>query len=172
MKLIIKKIHARQVIDSKSFPTVECDVTTAAGIFRAMVPSGASTGRHEALELRDGGNAFFGKGVLKAVNNVNKIIAPKLIGRNALDQDKIDRIMIELDGSDNKSRLGANAILAVSTACCKAGAGALNVPLYEYVGKLAGSKSAIPVPMMVSLEGGKHAEFSTDFLKLASALLF
>ena len=162
--MIIKNIHARQVIDSKGYPTVECDVTTGAGLFRAMVPSGASTGKHEALELRDGGDAFFGKGVLNAVVNINKIIAPKLIGMNALEQEKIDSIMIELDGSDNKSVLGANAMIAVSLACCRAGAGAVNVPLYEYIGKLTGNREfAIPVPMMVFLEGGKHADLSMDF---------
>lgn len=161
--MIIKKIHARQVIDSNGYPTVECDAATDAGIFRAMVPSGASTGRHEAVELRDGGNAFFGKGVLKAISNVNKIIAPKLIGRNCLEQEKLDRIMIELDGTENKSKLGANAILSVSAACCKAGAASLIVPLYKYIGKLAGNKEfVLPIPMMVFLEGGKHADHSTD----------
>src|SRR5210317_1221283 len=134
MSMIIS-VHARQILDSRGNPTVEVDVTTENGfIGRAAVPSGASTGEHEAVELRDGGKAYMGKGVLKAVDNVNSIIAQELLGVSVLEQNLIDQIMIDLDGTKNKSKLGANAILGVSLAVAKAAAGELGLPLYRYVG--------------------------------------
>ena len=154
----IKSIHAREVLDSRGNPTVEVDLKTENGLFRAMVPSGASAGSHEALELRDGGNRYGGKGVLKAVDNVNNIIAKKIVGLDCTMQEDIDRVMIELDGTENKEVLGANAILPVSISVCKAGASALDMPLYEYIGKLFGTKiKTIPVPMCNVINGGKHA---------------
>jgi len=160
----VKKIHARQVFDSRGIPTVECEINNVNSVTRAIVPSGASTGTHEAVELRDGGKAYDGMGVIKAVDNVNKIISKRLIGENVRRQKKLDKLMIELDGTENKGRLGANAILSVSIALCKAGALASKIPLYEYIGKLAGNKEfVLPIPMMVVIEGGKHAFNSTDF---------
>jgi len=156
----IKKIHARQVFDSRGLPTIECEIND---ISRAIIPSGASRGIHEAIELRDGDKAFGGKGVIKAVDNVNKVISKRLIGENVRRQKKLDKLMIELDGTDNKGKLGANAVLSVSIALCKAGAFASKIPLYEYIGKLAGNKEfVLPIPMMVVIEGGKHAFNSTD----------
>ncbi len=164
MSMNINKIVARQIFDSRGYPTVECDVVLEDGSFgRAAVPSGASTGSGEALELRDGGAAFNGKGVTKAVANVNEVIAPAIIGKDASDQKTIDQLLIELDGTENKSKLGANAILAVSLAVAKAAAASKKVPLYQHVGDLAGnSKFTLPMPMLNILNGGKHAEGSTD----------
>ncbi|KAM7542966.1 hypothetical protein Aperf_G00000019631 [Anoplocephala perfoliata] len=157
----ISKIHARQIFDSRGNPTVEVDLYTAKGMFRAAVPSGASTGIHEAVELRDGDkNAYMGKGVLHAVKNVNDIIAPALIkeGLKVTEQEKIDNFMIKLDGTKNKGKLGANAILGVSLAACKAGAAEKGVPLYRYIASLAGNKDVIlPVPAFNVLNGGSHA---------------
>jgi len=156
----IKKIHARQIYDSRGNPTVEVDLTTEKGIFRAAVPSGASTGIYEALELRDKAETWHGKGVTKAVNNVNNIIAPELV-KNCVDpveQEKIDDMMLKLDGSDNKNNLGANAILGVSMAVCKAGAAHKGVPLYRHIADLAGQKDVVmPVPALNVINGGSHA---------------
>ena len=159
----IESIHGRQIIDSRGNPTVEVEVTTESGAFgRAAVPSGASTGEREALELRDGDKKVFGgKGVLKAVENVNKIIAPALIGKNVLDQVAIDEAMLALDGTATKSNLGANAILGVSLAVAKAAADYLGIPLYRYIG--GPNAKQLPVPMMNVINGGKHADSSVDF---------
>ncbi len=156
-------IRSREVLDSRGNPTVEVDVLTANGIMgRAIVPSGASTGKHEAVELRDGDkNRFMGKGVLKACENVNEIIREALLGEDVLDQIKIDEMMIELDGTPNKAKLGANAILGVSLAVAKAAAHESNMPFYRYIGG-AGAHT-LPVPMMNILNGGSHADNSIDF---------
>jgi enolase len=156
-------IHARQILDSRGNPTVEVEVVTEEGAMgRAAVPSGASTGAHEAVELRDGDKkVFMGKGVLKAVNNVNKIIADKLMGVDVFEQNEIDRLMLKLDGTDNKAELGANAILAVSLACAKAAAVEANMPLYRYVGGV--NANTLPIPLMNILNGGSHADNSIDF---------
>jgi len=158
----ISEIYAREVLDSRGNPTVEVEVRLDSGAFgRAIVPSGASTGAHEAVELRDGDKSrYLGKGVLKAVENVNKVIAPELIGWNALDQVAIDRRMIELDGTANKGKLGANAILAVSLAVARAAADALDLPLYAYLGGF--NAKTLPVPMMNILNGGAHADNNVD----------
>lgn len=157
----IKKIHARSIYDSRGNPTVEVDLWTDKGLFRAGVPSGASTGIHEALELRDNIKAeFHGKGVNQAVKNVNEIIAPALLKEsfNVVDQQKIDEFMLNLDGTKNKSKLGANAILGVSIAVCKAGAAEKGVPLYRHIADLAGHKEIImPVPAFNVINGGSHA---------------
>ena len=159
---IIINIHARQIFDSRGNPTVEVDVETENGIIgRAAVPSGASTGEHEAVELRDGGKAYMGKGVLKAVENVNTIIADELIGVNVFNQNDIDYIMCELDGTPNKSKLGANAILGVSLAAAKAAANELGMPLYRYVGGV--SANTLPVPMMNIINGGSHSDAPIAF---------
>ena len=160
----IKNIKAREVLDSRGNPTIEVDLAINSLKFSAMVPSGASTGTHEALELRDNNKKRYnGKGVLKAVDNVNKIIAKKLIGRDCTKQTEIDNLMIELDGTENKSKLGANAILAVSMAACKAGTYSKNIPLYRYIAQLGKNKKiTLPVPMALVLEGGKHADQSSD----------
>ena len=159
---IIVDIHARQIFDSRGNPTVEVDVITENGILgRAAVPSGASTGEHEAVELRDGGNTYMGKGVLKAVENVNTIIAQELIGASVFEQNLIDQTMIELDGTPNKSKLGANAILGVSLAVAKAAANELNMPLYRYVGGV--SANTLPVPMMNIINGGSHSDAPIAF---------
>ena len=160
---IIENVHAREVLDSRGNPTVEVEVVLIDGeIGRAIVPSGASTGIHEAHELRDGDKSRYGgKGVLKAVENVNTVIAEELFGMDSLDQVGIDQMLMELDGTPNKSSLGANAILAVSLATAKAAATALNLPLYRYLGGV--SARTLPVPMMNILNGGKHAVGSTDF---------
>ena len=160
----IKKVVAREVLDSRGNPTVEAVVATEKICASAIVPSGASTGKHEALELRDGDKKRYnGKGVLKAVDNVNKIISKKLIGLNCENQNEIDKLMIKLDGTENKSKLGANTILAVSMAVCKAGAASKNIPLYRYIAGLGGNKKLLlPVPMVLVLEGGKHADQSSD----------
>jgi enolase len=157
----IEKIVAREILDSRGNPTVEVDVTLESGTLgRAAVPSGASTGVHEAVELRDGGKRYMGKGVLKAVDNVNTIIAPKIIDMNASAQRDIDRAMIELDGTENKGKLGANAILGVSLAVAKAAAAELHMPLYRYIG--GANAHILPVPMMNILNGGKHADNNVD----------
>jgi enolase len=159
---IIIKVHARQILDSRGNPTVEVDVITENGILgRAAVPSGASTGEHEAVELRDGGNAFMGKGVLKAVENVNSTIASELVGMSVFEQNAIDKMMIELDGTPNKSNLGANAILGVSLAVAKAAANELGMPLYRYVGGV--SANTLPVPMMNIINGGSHSDAPIAF---------
>jgi enolase len=159
---IIIKVHARQILDSRGNPTVEVDVITENGILgRAAVPSGASTGEHEAVELRDGGKAYMGKGVLKAVENVNATIASELVGMSVFEQNAIDKMMIELDGTPNKSNLGANAILGVSLAVAKAGANELGMPLYRYVGGVSGN--TLPVPMMNIINGGSHSDAPIAF---------
>uniref|UniRef100_A0A7S1WMD7 phosphopyruvate hydratase n=1 Tax=Alexandrium catenella TaxID=2925 RepID=A0A7S1WMD7_ALECA len=156
--MAIEKIHARQIFDSRGNPTVEVEVTTDKGTFRAAVPSGASTGENEACELRDGGKAFLGKGVTKAVENVKSIIAPALTGKDPTEQAAIDNAMLALDGTDNKSKLGANAILGVSMACCRAGAAQKGLPLYKYINEIAGSpKMTMPVPCFNVINGGVHA---------------
>lgn len=163
----IKYIHARQILDSRGNPTVEADVMLESGhAGRAAVPSGASTGAGEALELRDGDKErYSGKGVLKAVWNVNNKIADVLVGNDAADQRAIDRLMLDLDGTDNKSKLGANAILAVSLAAAKAVSHAKDMRFYEYVAELAGTTDdmRLPMPMMNVMNGGAHAAWSTDF---------
>ncbi|WP_100610610.1 phosphopyruvate hydratase [Confluentibacter lentus] len=158
----IINIHARQILDSRGNPTVEVDVVTENDVLgRAAVPSGASTGEHEAVELRDGGKAYMGKGVLKAVDNVNSIIAQELLGVSVFEQNLIDKIMIDLDGTPNKSKLGANAILGVSLAVAKAAAAELNMPLYRYVGGV--SANTLPVPMMNIINGGSHSDAPIAF---------
>ena len=159
---IIIDIHARQIFDSRGNPTVEVDVTTENGVLgRAAVPSGASTGEHEAVELRDGGDAFMGKGVLQAVSNVNEIIAKELIGNSVFEQEDLDQLMIELDGTPNKSKLGANAILGVSLAIAKAAANELGMPLYRYIGGT--NAHTLPVPMMNIINGGSHSDAPIAF---------
>jgi enolase len=159
----IVEITARQILDSRGNPTVEAEVILAGGIMgRAAVPSGASTGEHEAVELRDGDkHRYLGKGVLKAVSNVQAEIAPALAGMDAANQRELDNKMLELDGTENKARLGANAILAVSMAACRAAANALQVPLYRYLGGVNGN--LLPVPMMNIINGGAHADNNVDF---------
>jgi len=161
IKMPIKRILARQIYDSRGNPTVEIDLTTEKGIFRAAVPSGASTGIYEALELRDKDKAnWHGKGVTKAISNVNDVIAPALVKQNLdpVEQTKIDEIMLKLDGTDNKNKLGANAILGVSMAVCKAGAAHKGVPLYRHIADLAGIKEVMmPVPAFNIINGGSHA---------------
>ena len=160
----IAKIHARWILDSRGNPTVEADVTLDDGSFgRAAVPSGASTGAAEALELRDGGDRFMGKGVDQAVANVNDKIAPALIGHDAADQEGVDKIMLDLDGTDNKSNLGANAILSVSLAVAKAEAKSENLELWQYIAKLTDTQDvSLPLPMMNIMNGGAHAGWTTD----------
>jgi enolase len=160
----IKNIVARQILDSRGNPTVECDVALEGGaVGRAAVPSGASTGSGEALELRDGGKAYGGKGVTKAVENINHAIFMALKGKDASDQAAIDKEMIDLDGTDNKSNLGANAILAVSLATAKAAAAASHLPLYKYIAKITDTKEiSLPMPMMNVMNGGEHAGWATD----------
>ncbi len=159
---IIISIHARQIFDSRGNPTVEVDVVTENGVLgRAAVPSGASTGEHEAVELRDGGADFMGKGVLQAVKNVNTAIAEELLGTSVFEQNLIDQTMIDLDGTPNKSKLGANAILGVSLAAAKAAANELGMPLYRYVGGV--SANTLPVPMMNIINGGSHSDAPIAF---------
>lgn len=159
----ISEVHARQILDSRGNPTVEVDVITSEGhLGRAAVPSGASTGKHEAVELRDGEkNMFLGKGVLKAVENVNGTLADELYGMDITDQRGIDQLMLSIDGTENKSNLGANAMLAVSLAAAHAGAKATGLPLYRYVG--GSNAKTLPVPMMNILNGGAHADNKIDF---------
>lgn len=161
----IKSIHARQIMDSRGNPTIECDIELTDGAFgRAAVPSGASTGTFEALELRDGGNAYMGKGVLTAVKNVNEIIAPALVGMDASKQTELDEKMLALDGTPNKDKLGANAILAVSMALAHAVANAKHIPLYEYIASVYGNNNpcVLPRPMMNIINGGAHADNGLD----------
>lgn len=161
----IKKIHARQIMDSRGNPTIECDITLSDGAFgRAAVPSGASTGSFEALELRDGGNTYMGKGVLTAVKNVNEIIAPAMVGMDASQQTEIDEKMLALDGTPNKDKLGANAILAVSMALAHAVANAKHIPLYKYIAEIYGNANpcVLPRPMMNIINGGAHADNGLD----------
>ncbi|ELR15398.1 Enolase, Cterminal TIM barrel domain containing protein [Acanthamoeba castellanii str. Neff] len=156
----ITAVHARQIFDSRGNPTVEVDVTTEKGLFRAAVPSGASTGIYEAIELRDGDKSkWLGKGVTKAVSNVNEVIAPKIIGKDVTKQEELDNLLLEIDGTENKGNLGANAILGVSMAVCKAGAAVKGVPLYRHIADLAGKKEAVtlPVPAFNIINGGSHA---------------
>ena len=159
---IITHINARQILDSRGNPTVEVDVVTENGILgRAAVPSGASTGEHEAVELRDGGDLYLGKGVLKAVENVNDVIAPELVGYSVFEQNLIDQTMIEIDGTENKGNLGANAILGVSLAVAKAAAEELGLPLFRYVGGV--NANTLPVPMMNIVNGGSHSDAPIAF---------
>jgi enolase len=159
---IILSIHARQIFDSRGNPTVEVDVITENGILgRAAVPSGASTGEHEAVELRDGGSAYMGKAVGKAIDNVNQIIAQEIVGTSVFEQEQIDAAMIKLDGTPNKSKLGANAILGVSLAVAKAAANELGLPLYRYIGGV--SAKTLPVPMMNIINGGSHSDAPIAF---------
>lgn len=158
----IAKIHARQILDSRGNPTVEVDVTTDNGFFgRAAVPSGASTGEHEAVELRDGGAAYMGKGVSQAVANVNAVLADALQGLSVFEQELIDKTMIDLDGTPNKSKLGANAILGVSLAVAKAAAAASKTSLYQYIG--GENAKTLPVPMMNIINGGSHSDAPIAF---------
>ncbi|UCD03464.1 MAG: phosphopyruvate hydratase, partial [Candidatus Aenigmatarchaeota archaeon] len=159
----IKKIKAREILDSRGNPTVEVDVITGSGLARASVPSGASTGKHEAVELRDGGKRYDGKGVLKAVENVNGLIAKTLKERDVRLQGEIDEHLIELDGTENKSKLGANAIVGVSMAVCKAAALGKKIPLFRYIAGFTGNrKLALPIPSLNVINGGAHAGNSLD----------
>lgn len=161
----IKKVHARQIMDSRGNPTIECDIILSGGALgRAAVPSGASTGSFEALELRDGGADYMGKGVQKAVKNVNEIIAPEIIDTDASQQTELDEKMLKLDGTPNKEKLGANAILAVSLAAAHAVANQKNIPLYKYIASIYGNKNPVvlPRPMMNIINGGAHADNGLD----------
>ncbi len=161
----IKNVHARQIMDSRGNPTIECDIVLDGGAFgRAAVPSGASTGSFEALELRDGGNAYMGKGVLTAVKNVNEVIAPAISGMDASDQTALDEKMLTLDGTPNKEKLGANAILAVSLAAAHAVAHQKKIPLYKYIAEIYGNSNPnlLPRPMMNIINGGAHADNGLD----------
>lgn len=161
MRFEIIKVHGREILDSRGNPTVEAEVELEGGaIGRASVPSGASTGKFEAVELRDGGGRYLGKGVRKAVEHVNHELAEAVMFENALDQKRIDRLLIEADGSSNKERMGANAILSISMAVARAAANALEIPLYRYLGGASGCE--LPVPMMNILNGGKHADNTVD----------
>ena len=160
----IKNIQAREILDSRGNPTIEVDCLTENGLSVSSVPSGASTGSNEAFELRDGGTRFGGKGVLKAIDNINEIIAPNLIGLDCLDQKGIDKLMIDLDKTENKHNLGGNAIVGVSMAVCKAGASAKGLQLYEYIAELADNKEIrLPRPSFNILNGGAHADNNLDF---------
>jgi enolase len=159
---VITKIHARQILDSRGNPTVEVDVTTEKGYFgRAAVPSGASTGEHEAVELRDGGSSFMGKGVSNAVKNVNNILSEAVLGMSVFNQAEIDKKMIDLDGTPNKSKLGANSILGISLAVAKAAAAESKIPLYKYIG--GKGATTLPVPMMNIINGGSHSDAPIAF---------
>ncbi len=159
---LINKIHARQILDSRGNPTVEVDVVTENGILgRAAVPSGASTGEHEAVELRDGGSDYMGKGVKNAIENVNSIISSKIVGLSVFDQKEIDQLMIDLDGTENKSNLGANSILGVSLAVAKAAAKELGIPLYRHIG--GDGANTLPVPMINIINGGSHSDAPIAF---------
>ena len=161
----IKKVHARQIMDSRGNPTIECDIILSGGALgRAAVPSGASTGSFEALELRDGGADYMGKGVQKAVKNVNEIIAPEIIDTDASQQTELDEKMLKLDGTPNKEKLGANAILAVSLAAAHAVANQKNIPLYKYIASIYGNENPVvlPRPMMNIINGGAHADNGLD----------
>jgi enolase len=156
---IIKSVFAREILDSRGNPTVEVDLTTEKGLFRSAVPSGASTGIYEACELRDGDKSrYLGKGVLKAVDNVNKVLAPKLVGLDVTKQAEIDKLMISIDGTENKTNLGANAILGCSMSVCRAAAAFKGMPLYKYIAELAGNKQVmLPLPCFNVINGGEHA---------------
>lgn len=158
----IKNLKSREILDSKGTPTVEVELETEKGVFLSSVPSGVSTGKEEALELRDGEERYFGKGVKKAVKNVNEIIFEEIKGKEISSQKKIDEILINLDGTENKSRLGANAILGVSMAFCRALARENNVFLYEYISQISGREVKIPSPCFLMIEGGEHAGNSLD----------
>lgn len=161
----IEKVHARQIMDSRGNPTIECDVVLSGGAMgRAAVPSGASTGSFEALELRDGGNAYMGKGVLTAVKNVNDVIAPAIIGMDGSDQTALDEKMLAVDGTPNKDKLGANAVLAVSMAAAHAVANQKHIPLYKYIAEIYGNTTpcVLPRPMMNIINGGAHADNGLD----------
>lgn len=164
MSYIISSIRARQILDSRGNPTVEADVVLDGGVLgRSAVPSGASTGSGEALELRDGDTAFGGKAVTKAVENIKDVIAPALVGKDASDQKALDQVMFDLDGTENKSNLGANAVLAVSLAMAKAVANAKNIPLWKYISEITNTHDVnLPLPMMNIENGGAHASFATD----------
>ena len=158
---VIKSVRAREILDSRGYPTVETEVILESGVVGiASVPSGASTGSFEAIELRDGGSRFVGKGVLKAVSNVNDVIAPRLIGKDTTNQHIVDKIMLELDGTPNKAKLGANAILSASLAVCRAAAEYYQMPLYRYLGGITNRR--LPKPMMNILNGGAHADNKID----------
>jgi len=163
MEFTIQEVKAREVLDSRGNPTVEVEIKTKSGTSRAMVPSGTSTGIHEALELRDSDKRFLGKGVQKAVRNVNDIISKELVGRDCTKQREIDNLMMELDGTENKSKLGANAILGVSMAACRASALERGIPLYQRIADISGNKNLVlPVPAMNVVNGGAHAGNSLD----------
>lgn len=178
----IKKVEAREILDSRGDPTIEVDLKTNYGVFRSSVPSGASTGKYEAKELRDGGKRYFGKGVLKAVENINKIIAPKIIGKDSSSQKEIDNLMIELDGTDDKSNLGANAICGISLAVCRAGAGSKKLELFKYINeiskkiyKIPVKKPKIPDPLFNIINGGVHSGSELDvqeFMLMIDETLF
>src|SRR5215472_13320275 len=158
----IQSVRALEILDSRGNPTIEVEVTTLNAAGRAAVPSGASTGEHEAVELRDGDKShYLGKGVLQAVENVESVLAPELTGMDAANQRLLDATMISLDGTPNKGRIGANAILAVSMAAARASAKALSIPLYRYLGGV--NASVLPTPMMNILNGGAHADNNVDF---------
>jgi enolase len=160
----IKSIKAREILDSRGNPTVEVECITEEGVFTASVPSGASTGIKEAYEMRDGNHRYGGKGVLKAIKNVNEIIAPKLVGMDCLNQKEVDEAMIRLDGTDGKYNLGANGIVGVSMAVCRAGANAKNLELYEYIAELFGNENLkMPSPAFNIINGGAHADNGLDF---------
>ena len=160
----IKSIRAREILDSRGIPTVEVDLMTADGLFRSSVPSGSSTGKYEAFELRDvKKKRYHGLGVEQAVKNINKVITPKVKGMNVIEQGKIDGLMIRLDGTENKSKLGTNAILGVSMAVCRAGAAAKKMPLWKWISKLSGTKPSLPKPCFNIINGGKHAGNNLDF---------
>ncbi|PIR02091.1 MAG: phosphopyruvate hydratase [Candidatus Nealsonbacteria bacterium CG_4_9_14_0_2_um_filter_37_38] len=161
----IKSIKAREILDSRGNPTVEVDLVTGQGLFRSQVPSGASKGKYEAVELRDAGQRYHGKGVQIAVRNINKIIQPKLKGKDAINQKEIDDLMIEMDGTKNKSKFGANAMVGVSQACCRAGAAAKNIPLYRHIAQLYENVSRsikLPIPCFNIVNGGAHAGNELD----------
>ncbi len=159
----INSLKAREILDSRGNPTVEVTLETGRGFFVSSVPSGASTGSYEAIELRDGGDRYHGKGVLNAVANINEVIAPVLKGKKVTDQKLIDDLMIEMDATNNKSRLGANSILGVSMALCRAGSSSSGVSLYNYISDLSGEKVAIPEPSFNVINGGAHAGNELDF---------
>ncbi|MBQ2105524.1 MAG: phosphopyruvate hydratase, partial [Lachnospiraceae bacterium] len=157
----IVRVKGREILDSRGNPTVEAEVELECGaIGRAAVPSGASTGKFEAVELRDGGGRYLGRGVKKAVEHINTVLAEAVMFENAMDQKRIDRLLCEADGTENKEKLGANAILAVSLAAARAAAAALDLPLYRYLGGIIGRE--LPIPMMNILNGGKHADNTVD----------
>ncbi|MBZ9571886.1 phosphopyruvate hydratase [Patescibacteria group bacterium] len=159
----IKSIKAREILDSRGNPTVEVELATDGGVFLDSVPAGVSKGKYEAVELRDGGERYLGRGVLKAIRNIKEIIAPELEGTDVKDQKKIDKILIDLDGTKNKSKLGANAILAVSMAVCRAGAKAKNLSLWQHIAEISGTKKPIlPIPCLLCIEGGLHAGNNLD----------